>query len=160
TRQTEIDLETLGLDPQRDYHVYNYWHRRYLGTLRGRIQLKRHQPHETRVLLFKAVSDQVELLTTTFHLAQGLCEVKNVERREELRAAKRGAQKSVEILKVELVKQGNQRGELLFTLPKGRKHIVLRVDGRISPHRFVDKEIVAVGLTLDEHAMVEIETSL
>ena len=110
--------------------------------------------------MFKAVSDQVELLTTTFHLAQGLCEVKNIARREELRAAKRGAQKSVEILKVELVKQGNQRGELLFTLPKGRKHIVLRVDGRISPHRFVDKEIVAVGLTLDEHAMVEIETSL
>ncbi|HEX7589271.1 MAG TPA: glycoside hydrolase family 36 protein, partial [Anaerolineae bacterium] len=60
TRQTEIDLETLGLDPQREYHVYNYWHRRYLGTLRGHIQLKRHQPHETRVLLFKAVSDQVE----------------------------------------------------------------------------------------------------
>ena len=160
TRRTEIDLEALGLDPHRDYHVYNYWHRRYLGIMRGRVQIARHQPHETRVLLFKAVSDRVELLTTTFHLAQGLCEVKKVERREELRAGKRGTQKSIQILQVELVKQGFQRGEILFALPKGCKLVAMRVDGRISPHRFVDRGIVAVGLTLDERATVEIETSV
>ena len=160
TTQTEIDLETLGLDPRREYHVYNYWHRRYIGIVHGRIQIARHQPHETRVLLFKPVSDRVELLTTTFHLAQGLCEVKQVDRREEQRAGKRGMQKSVQILTVELVKRGFQRGELLFALPKGCKLGALRVDGRISPHRIVDRGIVAVGLTLDEHATVEIETSL
>ena len=77
TTTTEIDLATLGLDPQREYHVYNYWHRRYVGALRERVRIPRHQPHETRVL-FKAVSDQVELLTTTFPLRTGLCEVKNM----------------------------------------------------------------------------------
>ena len=159
TTQTEIELGTLGLDPRREYHVYNYWHRRYFGVVRGRIQIARHQPHETRVLLFKPVSDRVELLTTTFHLAQGLCEVKKVERREELRAGKRGTQKSIQILKVELVKRGFQRGEVLFALPRGCKLIAMRVDGRISPHRSVDHGIVAVGLTLDERATVEIETS-
>jgi hypothetical protein len=158
TKQTSIELQELGLDPRREYHVYNYWHRRYLGVVRGRIQISRHQPHETRVLLFKPVSDSVELLTSTFHLAQGLCEVEQVERREELRAGKRGAQKSVQILKVQLVKRGIQHGELLFALPKGSKLVALRVDGRVSPHRFVGTGIVAVGLTLDERAIVEVET--
>jgi hypothetical protein len=152
-------LEKLGLDPRREYHVYNYWHRRYLGIVRERIKIARHQPHETRVLLFKPVSDRVELLTTTFHLAQGLYEVKRVERREELRAGKRGAQKSVQILKLELEKQGFQRGEVLFAIPKGSKLIAARVAGRVSPHQFADKSIVAVGLALDERAVVEIETS-
>ncbi len=159
TTTTEIAFETLGLDPRREYHVYNYWHRRYLGVVRERVKIARHQPHETRVLLFKPASDRAELLTTTFHLAQGLCEVKRVERREELRAGKRGAQKSVEILKVELEKKGVQRGEVLFAIPKGRKIVAARVDGRVSPHRIVDKSIVVVGLTLDERAAVEIETS-
>ena len=159
TTQTEIELEKLGLDPRREYHAYNYWHRRYLGVVRERVKITRHQPHETRVLLFKPVSDRVELLTTTFHIAQGLCEVKRVERREEIRAGKRGAQKEIEILKIELEKKGIQRGEVLFVMPKGRKVIAARVDGRVSPHRVVDKGIVAVGLTLDDRAVVEIETS-
>jgi alpha-galactosidase len=159
TTQTEIALEKLGLDPRREYHAYNYWHRRYLGVVRERVRLVRHQPHETRVLLFKPVSDRAELLTTTFHLAQGLCEVQRVARREELRAGKRGAQTSVEILQVNLEKKGFQCGEVLFALPKGRKLMAARVDGRMSPHRFIDRGVVAVGLTLDERAVVEIEVS-
>ncbi len=158
TTTTEIALEKLGLDPTRDYHVYNYWHRRYAGVARESLRLKRHQPHETRVLLFKPVSEHVELLTTTFHLAQGLCEVKTVTRREELRAGKRRTQQSIEILSVELEKLGNQTGDVIFAVPKSRKVIAARVDGKLSPHRFIDKNIVAVGLTLDEKAVVEIET--
>ncbi len=60
-------------------------------------------------------------------------------------------------MRVELEKQGVQRGEVLFAIPKSRKVIATRVDGRISPHRVVDKGIVAVGLTLDERAVVEVE---
>ncbi|MDE3089014.1 MAG: alpha-galactosidase [Chloroflexota bacterium] len=159
TTHTEIALEALGLDPRREYHVYNYWHRRYLGVARERVKIARHQPHETRVLLFKLVADRVELLTTTFHIAQGLCEVKRVERREETRASKRRTQTNVDILKIEMEKKGWQRGEVLFAIPKGRKVIAARVDGRVSPHRSVDKGIIVVGLALDERAVVEIETS-
>jgi len=157
TTTTEISLEKLGLDPAIAYHVYNYWHRRYMGIVRERIRIKRHQPHETRVLLFKPVSEQIEWLTTTFHLAQGWCEVKRIERREELRAGKRRTQQSIEILRVELEKSGNQTGEVIFAVPASKKVIAARVDGRLSPHRLIGKGIVAVGLTLDEHASVEIE---
>ncbi len=162
TTTTEMSLEKLGLDPAIAYHVYNYWHRRYVGVVRERIRIKRHQPHETRVLLFKPVSEQVELLTTTFHLAQGWCEVKRIERREALRAGKRRTQPSIEttfVVRVELEKSGNQTGEVIFAVPASKKVIATRVEGRRSPHRLVGKGIVAVGLTLDEHAVVDIEVA-
>jgi alpha-galactosidase len=192
TAQTEIALETLGLDSQREYHVYNYWHRRYVGIVCERVRITRHQPHETRVLLFKPVSDRVELLTTTFHVAQGLVEVKCVERgqggreageqsgREDGETGRQGDMEmgrggdgetrrrrdtgtgrgtETEIVRVEFEKKGVQQGDVLFAIPKGRRVIATRVDGRKSPHRFVDKGIVAVGLTLDERAVVEVEVS-
>ncbi len=169
TTRTEIDLERLGLDPQYDYHVYNYWHRRYLGTVRGRIKITRHQPHETRLLLLKPVSASVELLTTTFHIGQGLCEVKQVRRqaRSVEHAAETGKKRprkqadkretETEVLVVELEKQASLRGLVLFAVPKTQRVIATRVDGRQSLHRRVGEGIVAVGLTLDERATVEIE---
>ncbi len=173
TTTTEIALETLGLDPAREYHVYNYWHRRYVGVVRERVTIKRHQPHETRVLLFKAVSEQVDVLATTFHLAQGLVEVKRVERERGSKGAEERGRRTarrprdretrknsmMETLRVELEKSGAQRGEVLFTIPRGQRVIAARVDGRVSPHRLVGQGIVAVGLTLDERAVVEIEVS-
>ena len=99
------------------------------------------------------------MLTTTFHIAQGWCEIKRLTRREEIRAGKRGTQKTSEILCVELEKQGKQNGDVIFAVPRTRKVIAARVDSRVSPHRSIDKGIVAVGLTLDEQAMVEIEVS-
>ncbi len=91
------------------------------------------------------------------HFAQPLREVKQITRREELRAGKRGTQKTVEILCVELEKSGRQSGDVIFAVPKTRKLIAAKVDGRVSPHRSIDKGIIAVGLTLDEKAKVEIE---
>jgi hypothetical protein len=144
------------------------------------------------VLLFKPVSDRVELLTTTFHVAQGLVEVKCVERgqggreageqsgREDGETGRQGDMEmgrggdgetrrrrdtgtgrgtETEIVRVEFEKKGVQQGDVLFAIPKGRRVIATRVDGRKSPHRFVDKGIVAVGLTLDERAVVEVEVS-
>ncbi len=45
----------------------------------------------------------------------------------------------------------------LFAIPKLGKVLAARVDGRLSPHRTVDKGIIAVGLVLDERAVVEVE---
>ncbi|MBI5034650.1 MAG: alpha-galactosidase [Chloroflexi bacterium] len=166
TAITQIDLEKLGLDPTCKYHVYNYWHRRYVGIVRERVTIKRHQPHETRVLLFKPVSEQIDLLTTTFHIAQGLVEVKKVERERwsggiDKTKGNKGNKGNggKEILRVELEKSGRHSGDVIFAIPKTRKLIAAKVDGRVSPHRSIDKGIVAVGLTLDEKATVEIEVS-
>lgn len=151
TRQTEVDMAELGLDSGREYHVYNYWQQRYLGIARGHIKVARHQPHETRVLLFKPVSNQCELLATTFHITQGLVEVKRVDR-------KTSEDGKSEAVCVELEKQGRQQGEVLFALPEGRRAVSARVNGRKSPFRRMRDRIIVVGLELDERARVEIES--
>ncbi|MFN3762737.1 MAG: glycoside hydrolase family 36 protein, partial [Anaerolineae bacterium] len=74
TVETTVRLADLGL-PAGRYHVFHYWRRRYLGVTDDAVLLRRHQPHETVVLLFKPVSDRPDLLTTTFHVCQGAVEV-------------------------------------------------------------------------------------
>ena len=54
---TDVDLDALGL-PAGQYHVFNYWPRRYMGVAENVITLDRHLPHETVVLLIKPVSDE------------------------------------------------------------------------------------------------------
>lgn len=155
TTQSEIPLAELGLDPNREYHAYNYWHRRYVGILKGKVRLARHQPHETRLLLFKQVARGVDLLSTTFHVAQGLVEVKTVRRERQEGLEGRGAG-AIERVRVELEKQGSQRGQVLFTVPKGARGMVTRVNGHKTPHR-CHNGILSVGLHLSDRAVVEVE---
>ncbi len=150
TTATELALADLRLEPEVDYHVFDYWRRRYLGIARNHITLARHQPHETRLLLFKPVSDRLGLLTTTFHIAQGLSEVKSVADRQDAGS---------ETLCVTLEKQGVQNGEVWFAVPGMRKVVAARVNKRQTPYRQVGERIVVVALTLQDQAKVELEVS-
>jgi alpha-galactosidase len=153
TVSTALDLTRLGLDGG-PYHAYNYWRRRYLGQVQARQDklVLRQQPHETTLLLFKAVSDRPELLTSTFHVTQGGGEVKSVQ----WRANSGEGSKRQNVLTVELEKAGMQRGELLFTVPKQCRLAEARVNGRRQAVRRVTNEVVAVGFALDERATVEL----
>ena len=148
TVRTVVEFAPLGLHVNQDYHVYDYWHRRYLGTARERLVIPRHQPHETVLLLFKPVSQRPELLTSTFHLTQGGVEVRSVgwEERED------GAQKMV----VELDKQGSQFGQLLFIVPEPYVVMETRLDGRRRGVNNVAPGVVSMGFHLEDQARVEI----
>jgi len=142
TTETTVHPSDLGLPPGR-YHVYRYWRRRYLGVTEDAVTLSRHQPHETAVLLFKPVSERPDLLTTTFHVCQGVVEVASIERQ-------------ASSVKVVLEKAGRQFGEVLFTVPDGWRAVEARVDGVKRPLVQVAPEVVALGLTLEGHAEVQV----
>jgi|YNPNPStandDraft_1061719.scaffolds.fasta_scaffold04062_2 alpha-galactosidase len=146
TVETRVRLEDLGLPPGR-YHAYNYWRRRYLGTIEEGITIPRHQPHETIVLLFKPVTSQPELLTTTFHVCQGVAEVLRCEAQD---------QESGLVLRTILQKAGRQFGEVLFTVPPGWQATTGRVDGVRQTPRSVAPGVVALGMTLAGQAEVEV----
>ena len=151
TTETTVRLTDLGLPPGR-YHVYHYWRRRYLGVTGDAVTIRRHQPHETAVLLFKPVSDRPDLLTTTFHVCQGAVEVAHCEWRianGELRMANG-------TLRVELRKKGRQFGEVLFAVPEGWQAVEARVDGAKRSLAQVAPGVVGLGLTLAGRAEVEI----
>nr|MBC7245391.1 alpha-galactosidase [Chloroflexota bacterium] len=142
SRVTKLDLAQLGL-PTRSYHVFNYWRQRYLGVAQNQVVIEPHQPHETVLLLLKPVSEQPQLLTSTFHVLQGAMEVKEVYA-------------SPHRLVVELEKPGRQFGRLVFSVPG--KHVVSKalVNGRPQRPRQIAAGIWQTGFLLNERATVEL----
>ncbi|MGQ9516803.1 MAG: glycoside hydrolase family 36 protein [Anaerolineae bacterium] len=145
---TEIDLEAMGL-PAGDYHVFHYWPRRYMGISQGQLTLERHLPHETVVLLFKPASDEPDILTTTFHVAQTLSEVASVERTQGEDGRRR--------LIILLERPGSQFGEVWFTFPPALKISGARVNGRKRQVTLHSVGVAHLGLTLNERARIEID---
>ncbi len=142
TVETAVRLTDLGLPPGR-YHVFHYWRRRYLGVTDEAVVLRRHQPHETAVLLFRPVSDRPDLLTTTFHVCQGAVEV------ADCRWDGAGG-----LLRVALEKAGPQFGEVWLTAPAPWEVVEVRVDGERRPWVSPAPGVLRVGLMLDGRAEV------
>jgi alpha-galactosidase len=139
---TRLDLSHLGL-PHGDYHVYNYWRQHYVGVVHDAVVIDPHQPHETVLLLLKAVSEQPQLLTSTFHVAQGAVEIKDVRLLEDR-------------LLVEMEKPGKQFGYLLFAFPPEHPVGRVLVNGRPQIPRKVSSAVWRAGFTLSDRATVEV----
>ncbi len=142
TVETTVRLADLGLPPGR-YHVFHYWRRRYLGVTDEAVLLRRHQPHETAVLLFKPVSDRPDLLTTTFHVCQGAVEVVDCRWDETHR-----------LLHLALEKAGQQFGEVWLTAPEPWEVVEVRVDGERRPWVSPAPGVLRLGLMLEGRAEI------
>ncbi|NIN69402.1 MAG: hypothetical protein GTO63_32900 [Anaerolineae bacterium] len=147
TERTVIKLGQLGLQPDRWYHIYDFWHRRYLGQAQRTMIIQRHRPHETALLLFKPVSERPEFLSSTFHVTQGAVEIRALTREER--------DEGVEEMVVELARPGSQAGELLFTVPA--PHVVEEtyLNGRRRGVKRVAPGVVSLGFQLRDEAMVK-----
>lgn len=143
-RVSRIRLSELSLPP-RPHHVYNYWRQSYLDVTDDYIVIDRHQPHEAVLLLIKPVSDQPQVLTSTFHLIQGAVEIQDVRL-------------SAHSLVVEMNKPGKQFGRLLFAVPqKPEWHVVASsVNGRSRRPGEISAGIWQVGFSLSDKATVEL----
>ena len=148
TVSTTLELAALGL-PAGRYHAYNYWRRRYLGQVEDVLTIERHQPHETVLLLLKPVSDQPELLTSTFHVAQGAVEIVDM--------FWQGTWEEGRTLTCRLEKPGEQYGQLLFAVPAGYRVTGCRVNGRRRQVHRVASGVIELGFTLQDAARVELD---
>ncbi|MGD2105279.1 MAG: alpha-galactosidase [Anaerolineae bacterium] len=146
TTETTVPLRDLGL-PSGRYHVFHYWRRRYLGVTDDTITLRRHQPHETAVLLLKPVSDRPDLLTTTFHVCQGVVEIAGYQS---------SIVNSESTVKVTLDKEGRQFGRVFFTVPRGWRVVEAEVGGRKQAPVTEAPGVVSLGLTLEGQTDVEV----
>ncbi len=146
TTETTVQLSEVGV-PSGRYHVFHYWRQRYLGVADEVVTVRRHQPHETAVLLLKPVSDRPDLLTTTFHVSQGLAEVSHYQ--FELIDARC-------TMEITLEKAGRQFGRLFFTVPRRWRVSEAQVDGRRQAPVDEQAHVVSLGLTLEDKAEIEI----
>jgi len=62
----------LGLDPKKEYYVYDFWNDRFVGRLKGSDRLvERLRPGEARMLSVHEVEPNPQFLSTNRHLMQG-----------------------------------------------------------------------------------------
>ena len=148
TAKTEVSLRELGL-PEGEYHAYNFWQQRYVGVRSDKLAFRRHQPHESIVLCLKPISDQPDLLSSTFHITQGAAEIQGVRR------IVHGP--SGQTLRVQMEKAGTQRGQLVFTVPAPWRVTEARVEGRRWPFRALASGLAAVRFRLKDRALVEMD---
>ncbi len=144
TTETTVSLDNLGL-PSGRYHVFHYWRRRYLGVTDDAITVRRHQPHETAVLLLKPVSDRPDVLTTTFHVCQGVVEITGYQSK---------ITNAVSSVEVTLEKAGRQFGRVFFTVPRGWRAVGAEVNGREQVPVTEAPRVISLGLTLQGRATV------
>jgi hypothetical protein len=70
----------LGLDPEREYHLFDFWNHRFIGKQAGdsRIEQKL-RPGEARMISVRQCLDRPQVLSTDRHLMQGYLDLSNVE---------------------------------------------------------------------------------
>lgn len=77
----KLDFAALGLDPQRRYHVYDFWSNTYYGLLQGSHVFTRQAAHACQLLSVREeIPGQIELISTDLHLTQGGVEVADLSR--------------------------------------------------------------------------------
>jgi alpha-galactosidase len=78
---TELKIAELNLDPNREYHVFDFWTDTYKGIVQGTYLLKGQKPHSCELLAIKPVlKNEIQIVSTNLHLLQGTMEITDVKR--------------------------------------------------------------------------------
>jgi len=71
---------TLGLDPAKDYYLFDFWNHRLLGRQAGNSRLEQQlRPGEARMISVRECLDRPQVLSTDRHLMQGYLDLSEVE---------------------------------------------------------------------------------
>ncbi len=70
----------LGLDPSREYHLFDFWNHRYLGRLAGDARIDQElRPGEARMLSVRECLGRPQVVSTDRHLMQGYLDLVKVD---------------------------------------------------------------------------------
>ena len=70
----------LNLDPEKSYHVYDFWNDNYIGEVDGSSQLEQTlRPGEARMMSVREVKDHPQVISTNRHIMQGYLDMYDVE---------------------------------------------------------------------------------
>jgi len=73
-----LDFRQMGIDPDVDHAVFEFWEERFLGLVRGRVELA--LPGESsRILSIRRVTGRPQLVGTDLHVLQGWHELKKLD---------------------------------------------------------------------------------
>jgi alpha-galactosidase len=74
-----ISFESVGLDSEHKYHVFDFWQERYLGLVEKQVGVAGLEPHTLKLLLVKPESSEPTVLSTSMHYTQGAVELADID---------------------------------------------------------------------------------
>ena len=73
--EAEIDMKGLGLNPKREFLVFDFWAGKYLGTVSGKISLPAMRTGDSITYIIRRKTNHPQVLGTSRHIAGGYVEV-------------------------------------------------------------------------------------
>ncbi len=70
-----LNLDAVGLNPEKDYLVHDFWTRQYLGVVSKNVTLLNIAPRLAKLLCFREEQKVPQLLSTDMHYTQGGVEI-------------------------------------------------------------------------------------
>jgi len=77
TRDYEISFEKLSLSGEKEYHVFDFWNRKYMGSFSCKINVSKLLPHHCIVLGIREKKDIPQIMATDMHISQGELELES-----------------------------------------------------------------------------------
>jgi hypothetical protein len=74
-KATTIHFEDLGLDPHKEYLVYEFWTDTWHGVLKEKMELGKLEAFGLQSLAIREKTNQPQLVSTNRHLSQGAAEI-------------------------------------------------------------------------------------
>jgi hypothetical protein len=102
-----VDFSALGLSPETDATVFEFWEQKFLGTQRGKLTLTL-APQTSRILVVHKLSAHPQIIGTDMHLVPGYHEL-----------AKLSWDDKTHELSGECKRMTGVNGQLFVYIPKG-----------------------------------------
>lgn len=69
----------LGLDPDAEYHLYDFWNDQFLGNMKGTMRLEQElRPGEARMISIRTRHHHPQVISTDRHIMQGYLDMRDV----------------------------------------------------------------------------------
>lgn len=81
-KDIKVVFESLGLDPEEKYHIYDFWNHKYLGRFQNSVDIHL-KPHVSKLLGIHRDQKRPQFLSSNRHITQGGIGVNNVHWNEE-----------------------------------------------------------------------------
>ncbi len=134
TADTDLKLQELGLDPNIEYHAFDFWTDTYKGIIKEAYHLKAQKPHSCELLAIKPViRGEIQIVSTNLHLLQGTMEITDIKRMntspfDNAKAEIWISLKPVSLRNGKLVLAGGE-GLRIAAMQGGKANLKKRIDG-------------------------------
>lgn len=145
SEETKTSIELNNLIGAGEWHIYDFWNKKYLGAVREKLTLEL-QSHGCRLLALRSVVQRPQLVGSTFHFTQG-----GVEIVDQIWDSSK--------LKLNLHNSTEKQGELVFAWPN--EYVLDSIESElISTNKRIKNNLVSIDCFFKGDAKLELNFSL